>query len=260
MRKGNLNPLGGRNAVYSGSLLLHAPAFGSSVLAFLNNLWYRPDGSGLSHVESTHGLLICGKLISVENSSSAYKTRVSKLFQPILADFGALSTQNTLLRGTGGFDGLELFDLTGFVIGGGGEAQSFPYTGHLGRSQVGFSNERKIDSESWQAKQRTNFVGFLFGTVHLVSKTVLVQSLFKTNFGNGFNTFPGIVETKFGSFEQTKVFHFQRRANGAATVLLRRRRLHRLLAQTSESASVDRVGRDCAGKSKCDNNRRKLHG
>ena len=198
--------LGLGEAINSGPGILHAPSLGSSILSSLDICGNRPDRATLSHVESTHGLLISGQLICVENTSRSDKTRVSILFEPLGANFGSGTVQDTFGRSSGLFNGLELLLLAGFVVRSRRESKSLPDAGHLGGSQVGFSNERKVDGDSWEVIKSSNGIGFLLGTVHLVSETILVQSLFKTNLGDAFLTKPCIVERVNGTLEEAKVY------------------------------------------------------
>ena len=200
-----LHVLLGGKAVNGSSLLFHTPTFGSSVLSRLDNIRNRPDGSGLAHVESSHGFLIRGKLVGVENATTSYKTGVSVLVQPVLADFLSGSSENTLLGVTSSFNGFQLFVLASFVVGSGSEAKSFPDAGHLGGSQVGLADEGEAHGESGQAEQGTDFIGFLDRAVHLVTKTVLVKAIFQANFGDDFNACPFVVKAELASLKEAEV-------------------------------------------------------
>jgi hypothetical protein len=121
-------------------------------------------------------------------------------------------------------------------------------------------------------------------TVHLVTKSVLVQALLQTDFGNGFNTGPFIVKAEFGALEEAKVcatiimldteldtsqmtakqdkttqrtFHLE----GSSHRLALASGGNSLLSQLSEGRAVDRVSDN--GVSRSQNNHsggRVLHG
>lgn len=188
------------------ALLLHAPSFVSSVLAFLNNFRDRPDTSRLAHVESTHGYLIGRELVGVKDSTTAHQTRVSILFQPFTTNLGTGSVQDSLFIDTGSLDGLNLFLLTRFIVRSRRKTESLPDGCHLGGSQVNLTNKGNVKSLRGKTTQNTNFVSFLFGTVQSVTETVLVQALFETNLGNALLAFPCVVKRVLGALEETKVY------------------------------------------------------
>mmetsp|Transcript_2465 Transcript_2465/g.3237 ORF Transcript_2465/g.3237 Transcript_2465/m.3237 type:complete len:220 (+) Transcript_2465:86-745(+) len=178
-------------SINGSSLLLHTPALISTVGTTFDNFRNGPHASRFSHVKSAHGNLIGRQLISVEDTSRSYKTRVSVLVKPFATERGSFTTLNTLLRVTGLFDGLELFFLSGLVVGSGSETQCFPDRSNLGGSKVSLSNDGKVNIKSWKIEKTSNFFSFLFGTVKTVTKTILVQCLFQSNFRDDSIVFSG---------------------------------------------------------------------
>mmetsp|Transcript_21769 Transcript_21769/g.31252 ORF Transcript_21769/g.31252 Transcript_21769/m.31252 type:complete len:211 (-) Transcript_21769:338-970(-) len=203
--KSNLNLLGLWKVINSRTSLLHSPALLSSVSTFLDNFRNRPHLSTLSHVESAHRLLVSGELVGVEDTSGSHQTRVSVLVEPLGADSGTLSSFDSLGSGTGLFDGLQLFLLSGFVVGSGGETESLPDGSHLWWSEVGLSDQWEVDGESWKVHETSNLVGFLFGTVQSVTESVLVKTLLEADLGDDLISVPEILETDSGVLEKTEI-------------------------------------------------------
>mmetsp|Transcript_9098 Transcript_9098/g.11206 ORF Transcript_9098/g.11206 Transcript_9098/m.11206 type:complete len:201 (-) Transcript_9098:291-893(-) len=172
------------------SALLHSPSLSSTVSTLFNSFRDRPNPSTLSHVETTHWLFISGKLISIENPPRADKTRVSVLIQPFLPNLRARPVQHSLRGNLRLLNSLHLLHLPRLVIRRGGETKRFPNRGYLGRTQIGLSNERKIEFNSGKIVHAANFVSFLLCAVETVSKSVLVQAVFEANFGDDLLTLP----------------------------------------------------------------------
>jgi hypothetical protein len=175
-----------------------------------NILRHRPDGSTLSHVESTHGFLIGRKLIGVENSSTSYQTGVTVFLKPLGSKGGTLSSENSRLGITCLFNGLQFLVLSGFIVGGGGETKGLPDGVDTRRSKVCLTDEGKVDSESGKAEKRFALGGLLLGLVHLVTKTILVKCPLETNLRDAcirwISASPGVFKTDRCSLEEAKVF------------------------------------------------------
>jgi len=237
--------------------LLHSPALDSSVLSCLDDFWDRPDVSALSHVESTHWLLVGGELVGVEDTSGAYEARVSVLLEPLGADLGSWSVQDALVGGTGLLDGTQLLGLAGLVVGGGGEAEGLPDVGDLWRAKVGLADEREVDGDSWKVVHAPDLVGLLLGAVQAVAESVLVQALLKADFGNAFLAAPEIVEAQGGALEEAEIFHLH---GGLGSSRLDRS-TNGLLSQRSQGGSRwQLVGSGTRGDGEEDGGGGELHG
>jgi hypothetical protein len=95
--------------------------------------------------------------------------------------------------------------LTSLVVGGSGKTKGLPDACNLGGTNVGFSNDGKIESDRRESFQITNFIGFLICATHLVAKSVLVETLLKADLGNALFSTPEIIETNTSSTEQTEI-------------------------------------------------------
>ena len=199
-----------------GSLLLHAPSHDSSVLSGLDDLGNGPDASGLTHVEPTRGFFIGRELVGVEDSAGSHQSGVSVLLEPLRALLGTatagsehgLVLVDTVLRGLALLDGLLLLELSGLVVGGGGETDGLPDGGDLGWSEVGLADEGKVDIEAGKVQEASDLVGLLGGAVHSESKTVLVEACLEGGLGDDLLSTPKVIEAESGSFEETEICVF----------------------------------------------------
>mmetsp|Transcript_24122 Transcript_24122/g.50507 ORF Transcript_24122/g.50507 Transcript_24122/m.50507 type:complete len:264 (-) Transcript_24122:64-855(-) len=235
-------------AIDSGSLLLHTPSLGSTVLSSRNIVRNRPDRSRLSHVETTHGLNIRRKLIGIEDSSTSHQTRVSVLLQPLGSKRCALSSKNTNLGTSCLLDGLQFLCLSRRVVRRGRETEGFPDGVHTGRAEVGLTDDGKVDIESGKTEEGLTLGSLFRGLVHFVSEALFAEGPFETDFGDALSavTDPGIFEAVGGSLQEAEVLHLHvvrshMGAGGAG---------HILLSKRAKGRSVDRVGRCTTGGSK----------
>mmetsp|Transcript_35321 Transcript_35321/g.59968 ORF Transcript_35321/g.59968 Transcript_35321/m.59968 type:complete len:247 (-) Transcript_35321:159-899(-) len=208
--------------------LLHSPSLCSTVLSSSNILRNRPDGSRLTHVETTHRFLIGGELISIENTSTSYKTRVSVFLKPLGSESSTLTSTNTLLGALRLGNCLHFLVLSGLVVRGGSESNGLPNGVHAGRAEVGLTDDGKVDSESREAQKGLALGSLLRGLVHFVTKAICVKGILKTDFGDALRANPGIIEAVGSSLKETEILHLDvirshRSTSGAAHALLAKR-------------------------------------
>mmetsp|Transcript_14651 Transcript_14651/g.42965 ORF Transcript_14651/g.42965 Transcript_14651/m.42965 type:complete len:259 (-) Transcript_14651:587-1363(-) len=201
--EGHLDLVSLLQSIDSGPGLLHAPALLATIGTRLNTIWYRPHHTTFAHVESTHGFLISGELISIEDATASYKTRVTILVKPLLTELSTAT--NTLGSSSRLLNRLNLLLLPSLVVGGGSEAKRFPDRRDLGGAKVCLSNKRKVDSKSRKAHQWTNLRGLLGSTVHLETKTVLVETLLESNLRNGLIALPDFFKPVLSSLHKTEI-------------------------------------------------------
>ena len=200
--------------VDGGSPLLHTPSHDSSVLSLLDNIGNGPDASGLSHVESARRFGVARELVGVENTAGSHQSGVSVLVEPLLALLGTttagsehgLVLVDTVLGGLALLDGPLLLGLSGGVVGGGGEADGLPNGRDLGWSEVGLTDQGKIDGEAGKVEEASDLVGLLGGTVHSESETVLVEASLEGGLGDDLLALPEVVKADTGALEKTEIY------------------------------------------------------
>jgi hypothetical protein len=199
--------------INGGSLLLHAPSHGSSVLSVLDDLGDGPDASGLAHVESTGWLGVRRQLVGVKDTTGTHQSGVSVLVQPFLALVGTTSAgtehglvlADALFGGHALLDGGLLFGLAGGVVGGRRESKGLPDGGDLGGSQIGLTDQRKFKGDSGKVSEASDLVGFLGGAVHSEPESVLVETGLEGGLADALLAVPEILETDSGSLEETEI-------------------------------------------------------